>query len=180
MATTHVSMTAEQFDALPAADEGPRYELLDGDLIEVSGASWKHNVIAGLLITFLNNFLLRNRFAAVSQDSEFAIGGSRLQPDVAVLSKEKLDRIGEGRSPIREVPEITVEIASPSESAIQLERKIALYLEGGVSEVWVIYPDTQHLFVHTTSGAKLFDRHAVLETSLLPGWSLQVSEIFRD
>ena len=78
------------------------------------------------------------------------------------------------------LPDLVVEIASPSESAIEMERKIAAYLKAGVNEVWAIYPDTQHLFVHTTSGAKLFDRDAVLETSVLPDWSLRMSEIFRD
>jgi Uma2 family endonuclease len=180
MATTHVPMTAEQFDALPVAEEGPRYELLDGELIEVSSASGRHNYIAGLLAAFINIFLLRNPIAAVLPETEFALGESRLQPDIAVLSRANFERMGEGRSPVRELPAIVVEIASPSESAIKMEGKITSYLGAGVSEVWVIYPDTQHLFVHTTSGAKLFDRNAVLETPLLPGWSLRVSEIFRD
>jgi hypothetical protein len=73
-----------------------------------------------------------------------------------------------------------IEIPAPSESAARMERTFAAYLEAGVSEVWVIYPDTRHLFVHTTSGARLCGRHAVLDTPLLPGWSLQVNEIFRD
>lgn len=180
MATTHVPMTAEQFDAMPAVEDGLRYELLDGELIEVSAASWKHNVIAAFLMTFLNGFLLRNPIAVVAQNSEFAIGRHRLQPDVAILSKDKSDRVGEGRTPIRELPGIAVEIVSPSESAVELERKIAVYLEGGVKEIWAIYSATEHLFVHTKSGAKLFDRDAVIETPILPGWSLKVSEIFRN
>jgi Uma2 family endonuclease len=61
-----------------------------------------------------------------------------------------------------------------------MERKIAAYLEAGVNEVWTLYPDTRHLFVHTISGARLFDRSAVLETVLLPGWSLRIGDVFRD
>ena len=173
-------MTAEQFDALPAVEQGPQYELLDGELIEVSSASLRHNRIVGLLSYYLNHFLLQNQQGIVAADSEFAIGANRLQPDLAVVSMEKFKRVGEGRSPVRELPDLAIEVASASESAIELERKIAAYLEAGVPEVWAIYPGTRHLFVHTTSGGRLVDRNAVLETSLLPGWSLPLAEIFHD
>lgn len=172
-------MTAEQFDALPG-EEGINYELLDGELIEVPTASLRHNRIAGLLTTFLNNFLLQNPLAIVAPETEFGLGENRLQPDVAVVAMEKYKRAGEGRSPVREVPEIAVEIVSPSESAIDVERKTAAYLRGRVREVWVIYQETEHIYVYTIAGVRLLDREAILETPVLPGWSLRVGEIFRD
>ncbi len=171
-------MTAAQFDALPAEVEGFHYELLDGELIEVPSASGRHNFAAGRLTTFLNIYLFRTKVAAVLPETEFAIGESRLRPDIAVLSRANFERMGEGVSPVRELPEIAIEIASPSESASAMERKVAAYLGAGVSEVWVIYPSTEHLFVHTKSGARLFDRDALLETAVLPGWSLRIGEIF--
>lgn len=93
---------------------------------------------------------------------------------------ERYKRAGEGRRPVRELPEIAVEIVSPSDSAARMERKIAAYLRAGVREVWVIYQETEHLYVHTTAGVRLVDRDADLETPVLPGWSLKVGEIFRD
>ena len=177
MATTHVLMRPEQFDALPER-EGLHYELLDGELIEVPSASARHNYIAGLLTYKLNHFLVPNRLAVVLPETEFAVGVNRLRPDIAVMSKAKFELIGEGRSPVPELPEIAVEIASPSESAPEMERKVAVYLEAGVTEVWVVYPRTRHLFAHTNAGARLVDREGVLTTDVLPGWSLRVGEIF--
>jgi len=63
-------MTAEQFDALPVMEDGPDYELLDGELIEVSSASLRHNRIVGLLSYYLNHFLLQNQWGIVAADSE--------------------------------------------------------------------------------------------------------------
>ena len=173
-------MTTEQFDALPAEVEGCHYELLDGELIEVPSASGRHNYSAGRLTTFLNVFIFRTKLAAVLPETEFAVGENRLRPDIAILSKTKFERMGEGTSPVRELPDIAIEIASPSESASAMERKVTAYLEAGVGEVWVIYPRTEHLFVHTIAGTRMIDRSGSLETPMLPGWSLEVGAIFRD
>src|ERR1039458_2747954 len=48
-------MTAEQFDALPE-EECREWELLDGELIEVSSATPKHNRILARLLRLLHNF----------------------------------------------------------------------------------------------------------------------------
>jgi Uma2 family endonuclease len=114
----------------------------------------------------------------VLPETEFAIGANRLRPDIAVLAREEFERIGEGRSPVRELPEIAIEIASPSESASEMERKVAAYLEAGVGEVWVVYPRTQHVYVYTGFCAQLVDRESLLTTAFLPGWSLPVGDIF--
>ncbi len=45
-------MTAEQFDALPE-EEGRKWELLDGELIEVSSATPEHNLILARLFALL-------------------------------------------------------------------------------------------------------------------------------
>ncbi len=49
-------MTAEQFDALPE-EEGRKWELLDGELIEVSSATPEHNLILGRLFALLYSFV---------------------------------------------------------------------------------------------------------------------------
>jgi Uma2 family endonuclease len=48
-------MTAEQFDTLPE-EEGRKWELLDGELIEVPSATPKHNRILLRLARLLDEF----------------------------------------------------------------------------------------------------------------------------
>ena len=50
-------MTAEQFDALPE-EEGRKWELLDGELIEVSSATPEHNYILAQLLSLLQTFVI--------------------------------------------------------------------------------------------------------------------------
>jgi Uma2 family endonuclease len=75
------------------------------------------------------------------------------------------------------MPDIAVEIVSPSESASALERKVDAYLAGGIAEVWVVYPATRHVFVHTGGGIRKLADAEALASPLLPGWSLPVRNL---
>jgi Uma2 family endonuclease len=91
---------------------------------------------------------------------------------------EKWDRSGKG-VPLPEPPDIAIEIISPSESAITVDEKVESYLAAGVQEVWTLYQSTGHLFIHTLKGVRRLDRDSVIETPLVPGWSLAMSDLLR-
>jgi Uma2 family endonuclease len=175
---THTLMTAEQFDALPQ-EEGRRWELLDGELIEMSMATARHNLIQLRLGAAMLAWLEKDDLGAALTTTEFAFQENRFQPDVAVLLKEKWTQADQNRGLLLVIPDITVEIVSPSESARNLDRKIRTYRTCGVSEVWIIYHEAKHMYVHAASGIReLFDTDN-LETPLLPGWSLPLASLFR-
>jgi Uma2 family endonuclease len=79
-----------------------------------------------------------------------------------------------------ETPDIAVEIISPSETGTMIDRKLEVYLKWGVQEVWLIYPETRTLFVHTTGGAQRFSEGAFLTSELIPGFRVQVADLFAD
>jgi Uma2 family endonuclease len=176
---TRTLMSAEEFDRLPE-EEGRRYELLDGELIEVASATPGHNIIQALLLTSLvNYFLLRTLRGMAFGETDFALGANRrLRPDIAVLLSDKWANIDRWSVPIPVAPDIAVEIVSPSESAYELNRKVRAYLDAGTAEVWVIYPVDQHMYVHTRTSARLLTLTERLDCSLLPGWSIAVSDLF--
>jgi Uma2 family endonuclease len=175
---THTLITAEQFDQLPP-EEGRRYELLDGELIEMPSANPKHNWTLLKLGSDLMQFLEQTGWGVVLPDTEFAFGAQRrLRPDLAVVRAEKWAQMDLNKVPIAAVPDIVVEIVSPSESAYDLNRKVVIYLEAGVSEVMIIYPDGQHVYVHSGTGVRWLRGTDTLTSDLLPGWSLAVSRLF--
>src|SRR5207237_382996 len=141
---TRTLMSAEEFDRLPE-EEGRRYELLDGELIDVASATPEHNFVRSLFSTSLMNyFLTRGLRAAALPETDFAVGANRrLRPDIAVLLPAKWTKIDRSRVPVTVPPDTAIEIVSPSESASDLERKIEAYLQAGTTEVWVIYGDGQ-------------------------------------
>jgi Uma2 family endonuclease len=154
------------------------FELLNGEWIEMPSATGLHNFLVARLIRRLGDWIEDHAGGVMIPDTEFLIGESRLRPDIAVLSPEKWERSGKG-VPMPEPPEIAIEIVSPSESAITVEEKIEAYLNAEVQEVWVLYPSTGRMFIHTIKGVRRLDRTSVIETPIAPGWSLSMAELLR-
>lgn len=61
-------------------------------------------------------------------------------PDAAWASPSFFAKHGEA-SPLPKVPEICVEVVSPSNSDEELRQKIAAYLAAGAREVWIVSED---------------------------------------
>ncbi len=174
---TSTLMTAQQFDQLPL-EEDRRRELLDGEVIEMAGATPEHNDIATQLSRHLANFVEEHPCGRVLYETEFATGPERRQqPDVAVLSLEAWQRMDRRRVPTVEMPLIAIEVVSPSESATILNRKIKAYIDAGVEEVWIIYPDTRQIHVFGSGVYRNYEAGQTLETPILPGFSLAVSDL---
>ena len=113
-------------------------------------------------------------------ETEFAFAGNaRLRPDLSILRTAKWAEIDIDKIPVAVVPDIAVEIVPPSESARQLDRKVQVYREAGVMEVWVIYPDFQHLFVYGSGSLRELREPDTLASPLLPGWSIAVKDLFK-
>jgi Uma2 family endonuclease len=80
------------------------------------------------------------------------------------------------------VPDLAVEVVSPSNTAIEVVKKLGDYFRAGVRQVWVIYPVQQFIYVYTSLAdirvlqpGDDFDGGAVL-----PGFRLAVSTLFED
>ena len=172
---TGTLMSAEQFDRLPVV-EGRRFELLDGRQIELSSATLLHNYILMILGAAIFPALSRKGIGA--PNTEFAFGVNRFQPDLAILLGESWKKLDLERIPVCVPPDIAVEIISPSEAAIHVERKTRVYLGHGVAEVWCIYPEDHRIYVYTKNAIRMLKDDDVLTTPLLPEWSVAVRDLF--
>jgi len=174
---THTLMTAEQFDQLPY-DEERRLELIDGELIEMSSPNPEHQEVLTNLVAAVKPFMRQHSLGTVIADTDFAFGTDRLRPDLIILLAEKWAQVDRHKVPVRIIPDVVVEIISPSETASHLERKIAIYRKHGVVEVWVIHADQRHMYVHSTTGIRELHDTDTLACSLLPGWTVALAEVF--
>jgi Uma2 family endonuclease len=91
---------------------------------------------------------------------------------------EKLAEVDQDKLPVTVPPDIEAEVISPSESAIRVERRKDAYLRFGVTEVWMIYPENRHIYIHSETGIRRLRSGDLLDTPLLPGWSLKVDQLF--
>lgn len=173
-------MTAEQFDALPE-EEIRKWELLDGELIEVPGATPEHNMILMSLSSLLHTFAVRRRLGVVLPETDLAVRpDTRLRPDFGFFSIEKWRTIDVKRVPVVETPDIAVEIISPSETGTTINRKLDAYLKWGVREVWLIYPETRSLELHTAVGSQRLTEGSFLTSPHIPGFRVQIADLFEN
>lgn len=104
-----------------------------------------------------------------------------VQPDISVIcDKFKLDDLG-----CIGAPDLIVEILSPGNNKKDLKNKYEVYEESGVKEYWVIHPTEYSLLIYTLVDgkyvpSKLFTVGDIVESKCIPGFKLDLDEIFAD
>lgn len=131
----------ERLGELGVFDQGPRVELIEGEIIQMSPQNRPHSHKIMLL-----THLLVEHFGAgvyVRVQLPFNSGSdSQPEPDFCILSKEQARR-APGQP---EEAELVIEI---SDSSLSYDRrKGALYARSGVAEYWIVNLRQQRLEVH--------------------------------
>jgi len=175
--TPKTLLSVEEFAALP--DDGMRHELNEGELIVMPPPKPRHGNCQARLTAALVEF-------ATSQDvgSVFTESGYRLTPhtvrgpDVSFVRASRLqdpDEYFDG------APDLAVEIVSPGDDASDLREKIKQYLDAGTSVVWVVYPRSRQIEIHTPDKTirSLGMEDTLAAPELLPGFQLSVRTILQ-
>ncbi len=157
-------------------------ELVNGTLVEK--VMWTpESVIAGVIVTFLNTFVLPRKLGIVTVPDgmyRLAAGSVRI-PDVAFVSAT---RFPDGRVPAEAIssfaPDLAIEVLSPSNSEREMTLKVREYFESGVLVVWLVDPRHRTVTVLEAPDAPVVYRDGDLVTvdHVLPEFSLAVSELF--
>jgi Uma2 family endonuclease len=136
MAIVRPRWTYEQLLDLP--DDGKRYEIIDGELIELPSPSPAHQFVLFELGGMLRDQIDRpgiGRVATAPFDFRLPDGGV-VQPDLLVYLRPAQRG---SRVPIRQVtPDLVIEILSPSTQDRDLGRKAEIYASLGIREYWPV------------------------------------------
>lgn len=99
------------------------------------------------------------------------------QPDVSFFVQ--LSEPMTARGAVPRLPDLAVEIQSPSNTIKQMRAKAAFYLEHGVKMVWIICTDARVVEVVTEAEMQLLNAEDTLTGGdLLPDFSLPLGEVF--
>jgi len=109
-----------------------------------------------------------------------------VEPDLLYLSNARATEVLTPAN-VQGAPDLVIEIGSPGTRQRDETIKRHLYERAGVSEYWVVDPDTDVVRICRQAGER-FDRAIelsreagdVLTTALLPGLELPLARIFRD
>ena len=175
-------LTVRDYLAIPEDDEN-RYELIDGELYMAPGASWEHQESIINLGSTLRDFVRANRFGRVvaSPVDVYLSNEDVFQPDIVFVSVERMDIIH--RSGVHGAPDLVVEMLSPSTERRDLTIKRERYEMFGVREYWLADTIGKTITVLRARDGVfelvgVFGEGMTVETPLIPGLVVDVSEVF--
>ena len=180
MGAAKILLTAEEFDNYPF-EEDKRYELDEGELIEMTRPAYKHNRVLMNIQFALGSYFKENPIGEVLlSENLYALSPStRRSPDAAVILGDRHDELKDA-TVIRIVPEIVVEVLSPSETPRMIHRKLKQYFAAGVKEAWLIDPETKtaEIWAGPTLPEQELSGGGTIGSPLLPGFALPLEDLF--
>jgi Uma2 family endonuclease len=176
--------TAEELLRMP--DDGFRYELVRGELRKMPPAGSEHGTIAMDIGTSLNNHVKANRLGKIyAAETGFLLASDPdtvRAPDVAFVSRERVEEAGRVRGYWPGAPDLAVEVVSPNDTHAQVTEKALAWLEAGCRMVLVADPERRAVTVYRSrSEIRILTAEAgdVIDgDEVVPGWKLPVTELF--
>src|SRR5580693_9015099 len=111
---TKTLLTVEQFLELPE-EQQERYELVQGELIEVSMTTFAHNWIRDTLVYEIRKFAEAEGLGIASAEPWLRVDSNNLGcSDGAFWDSAHLAQLDWRQAPITTVPQLAFEVASPS------------------------------------------------------------------
>lgn len=177
--------TYDDYARLP--DDGRRYEVIRGNLYVTPAPLFDHQLVAGRLFRFLGNFgdesglglALFAPFDVLLPDGI----ATPVQPDIAFFRKGNQPQWGDKN--FQGVPDLVVEVESPSTHKRDRTIKLDAYRDAGVPEYWLVSFHPQRVTVLALSETRAryveagrYGAGETIRSSILPGLAIPVDALF--
>ena len=130
-----------EFLSLPNIEESPAWELINGQAIQKPMPTLFHSRLQRNLVNYINSHT--DQFEAV-QELRCLVPPHSPVPDIAIIACERLtDEDG----PFNGAPDWLIEIRSPDQSTLDLQKKILHCLSNGTRLAWLIDLYSQQVWV---------------------------------
>jgi Uma2 family endonuclease len=172
-------------DYLGLPDDGRHYELIDGELIVNPAPAPRHQRIVRTFITRLDRYFEEQGGGEVIGSPIDVVLDSEnvVEPDVIVIKSDRASIVDEKN--VQGAPNIVIEVLSAGTRRKDEVSKRRLYEQSGVDEYWIADPDADLVKLYCRTGAGFVlaaevsaDRGEAVTSPLLPGFSLDVRDIF--
>jgi Uma2 family endonuclease len=176
MSTAAALTTVAEFLRLPAPKAG-HYELHHGEVILMPPPKWRHTRIQKQLEKLLQVAIGDGGTVIMEMPFQPSPEHEVWQADVALLRVERTKHIGSDEY-LQGAPDLVVEVLSPSNTAQEMNDKIAVCLEAGCASFWVVDDKRKQVTVTEGDITKRYGQSATIESEILGG-SIRVEDIFR-
>jgi Uma2 family endonuclease len=170
-------MTFEQFENVP--EDGLKHELLQGQHVVFLPDTIRRSNIRHAIHHLLFPYVRQHHLGEVFIAAGFLLSPDTfLHPAACFIRTAQLERT-DPDGYLAGAPAVAIEIASESNTAAQLDRKMEQYFAHGSEEIWIVYPETRKIRIYFPDGSS---RTAVndLQSNVFPGWSVPLSAVFED
>jgi Uma2 family endonuclease len=181
MQTVKPKGTATVEDLLKMPQDGRKYELVGGEIV-VSPTGYRHSRITIKIVHIIATFLDQHPVGVVcgSDLGVWFSDGNLRSPDVTFVRNEKVPTGKSAREFATFIPDLAVEVLSPTDRPKLVADKISEFLDNGVPLVWLVDPERKTVTEYRpASEPKLYSGDdVILAEPVLPGFSCPVSRFF--
>ena len=192
-----VLLSADEFLA-SAPSDAMRHELVRGEVRCTTPAGGSHGAIGMNLLVVLaphvharrlgrcfgdgTGFLLPLPAELTRRGPDGAPRDTVRSPDVAFVRADRVPDGGFGPGWVPLAPDLAVEVLSPSETASDVEEKLADYRAAGTSLLWVIDPARRLVAVYDAAAPTRWLREgdALDGGAVVPDFGMPVTALFED
>ena len=186
--------------ALAYQEKYEKYELINGEVHMMSRPSFEHGDVEFNITTLFKKYLRGKRCRALQEPNVRLSDKDQFIPDVVIVCNPEIlnDPWIEG------VPDLVVEVLSPSTAKNDRFIKMALYAKYGVKEYWIVDPrgksiEVYHLkengyeldnvyFLYSEKqwskfegkDRELAESQKTIKVSLYDDFMVEVADVFRD
>jgi Uma2 family endonuclease len=174
-------LTYDDLAAMP--DDGKRYELINGELYELTGPNTKHQRAILRLSWSLGHFVNERKLGEVfvAPFDVYFTPHNTVQPDIIFVSRERRRIIRADK--IEGAPDLLMEILSPSNRIHDVVTKAALYATFGVPEYWLVDPERDTIAVQTLRDGiyvPVESTDGIARSLALPGFEVNPTDVFAE
>lgn len=170
-------------DLLLMPDDGKRYELINGEIIEVGTSNERHSTLGAWLVFMLMTHVRATKLGGrvKGPDGTYRLNEDNIKvPDVSYLTPASAAKLPQGTVYCPFAPDFVIEVKSPRDSAPHMQRQAELYISNGTQLVWTVDPINVTVTVYSASGdtAIEYSGAAVVDASdVVPGFKIDLTEM---
>jgi Uma2 family endonuclease len=160
-------------------------EWVDGEVIQLSPASKRHQLLVNFLAALLQHFVEANRLGLIISAPFQMKTGVDLpgrEPDILFVASDHLERLKD--TYLAGAADVVIEVISPESLVRDRGDKFSEYEKGGVSEYWLIDPIRQLAeFYRLHNGVYRLapvDKDGIYRSTIIAGLWLRVEWLWQE
>ena len=176
---------ADYLRLTPPSHRGVRYQLIEGELVRMAGASRAHQDFTG---RFYMQLTLQTDALGICETMisplDVAIDEhNTFQPDVLFVSNERRQIFDDDGHGVTGAPDVVVEVLSESTRQRDLNVKLPVYARNGVREMLAVDLVAESISKYVGDGqsmtlAQVYVADDVLTSDAMPGVAIDLAPIF--